>query len=185
MSHGLPMMGSSNEIKVGKHTYGPFPQIEGHKHILKNSSIGKYCSIGPRLRFIAHGRHVMHWVSTYPLTYLFNRRDLPENDHSPYQPIHIGNDVWTGNNVRIKQNVTIGDGAIIAAESYVTGNVPPYAIVGGNPAKVIRYRFTPEQIEALLDIKWWDWDEELIKNSIEIMSQRDIDKFIEYARSLK
>jgi acetyltransferase-like isoleucine patch superfamily enzyme len=177
---------SSKEIKVGKYTYGPFPQIEGHPFIIEGSTIGKYCSIGPKLRFIAQGRHQMDWVSTYPLNYLFNRHDLPVNDFpDPIQPIHIGNDVWTGANVRIKQNVTIGDGAIVAAESYVTGNIPPYAIVGGNPAKIIRYRFTPEQIEALLDIKWWDWDEELIRSSIEIMSQKDMDKFIAYAKSIK
>ena len=182
----LPMMPSTIEIKVGENTYGGIPVIEGHPYIIEGSTIGKYCSISEKLRFIAQGKHQMDWVSTYPLTYLFNRRDLPENEITDgIQPITIGNDVWIGANVRIKQNAVIGDGAIVAAESYVTGKVPPYAIVGGNPAKVIRYRFTPKQIKALLDIKWWDWDEELIAHSIEIMSQKDIDKFIAYAKAIK
>lgn len=75
----------------------------------------------------------------------------------------IGNDVWIGSNVLIKGGVTIGDGAVVGMGSIVTKDVPPYAVVAGNPAKIIKYRCNDEQIKALLRIKWWDWPIELIK----------------------
>ncbi|RWT08861.1 hypothetical protein DN600_02135 [Aeromonas caviae] len=79
--------------------------------------------------------------------------DVPLNDLPLHSPINIGNDVWIATDVKIMQGVTIGDGAVIAQESLVTKSVPPYAIVGGNPAKIIRYRFSPSEIEQLLELK--------------------------------
>ncbi len=81
--------------------------------------------------------------------------------------------------------ITIGDGAVIAGGAVVTKDVPPYAIVGGNPAKLIRYRFTPEQIEALLEIKWWDWPVDDVREAVPLIAGDDIDAFIEYARNKK
>ena len=80
----------------------------------------------------------------------------------------IGHDVWIGANALILPEVTIGDGAVIAAGAVVTRDVPPYAIVGGVPARVIRYRFSPEMIDAFLEIKWWDWPLEKIKENFDL-----------------
>jgi serine acetyltransferase len=80
--------------------------------------------------------------------------------------VNIGNDVWIGDGVTIVGELTIGDGTIIGACSVVAKDVPPYAIVAGNPIKIIRYRFTEEQIKKLLDIKWWEWEHPLIRERI-------------------
>ena len=93
--------------------------------------------------------------------------------------IIIGNDVWIGDNVTIISGVIIGDGSIIATNSHVTSNVKPYSIVGGNPAKLIKYRFDDEIIQKLLEIKWWDWDTEKIKNFASVLNSGDINLFLE------
>jgi hypothetical protein len=94
----------------------------------------------------------------------------------------VGNDVWTTENCLIMSGVKIGDGAIVAAGSVVTRDVPPYAIVGGNPAKLIRFRFTEEQIAALLEIRWWDWPEDRVRAAVPYFESEDVDAFIAYAR---
>ena len=92
--------------------------------------------------------------------------------------IIIENDVWIGANSTVMSGIKIGNGAIVAAGSTVTKNVPPYAIVAGNPAKVVKYRFTDEQIKKLLSIAWWDWDEQKIKNNAMNMWSDNINEFI-------
>jgi virginiamycin A acetyltransferase len=169
-------------IPRGKHTYGPEPVILGNPAIIEGSSIGAFCSLGRDIRYIARGKHDMEWISTYPFGAFdkWGRRDIPLNSfEGVLEPITIGNDVWTGDNIRIKQNVTIGDGAVIASESYVTGNVEPYSIVGGNPAKVVRYRFELNIIQELLKIKWWLWEDEKISQHIDLLNNnKNIEKFI-------
>lgn len=127
-----------------------------------NTVIGKYCSIGPDCK-IGLGKHPSKvFVSTHPIFFstikqaqiTFSDKDYFEE----FENIIIGNDVWIGANALIIDGVKISDGAIIAAGSVVTKDVPPYAIVGGVPAKIIKYRFEQKQIEKLLEIKWWDWD---------------------------
>ena len=174
------------QINSGKHTYvaGGGIHILGVESILNGSSIGKFCSIADNLQLIARGSHMIDWVTTYPFQVKWGM-DVPLHDLPSQSPITIGNDVWIASNVKIKQGVTIGDGAILATECFVTKDVPPYALVGGNPAKIIRYRFTEEQIEALLEIKWWDWEDEDIKKIVPLMVSNDIDNFITEARKLK
>lgn len=128
--------------------------------------IGKYCSLSTNLSLGA-GEHYLTRLSTFPVgTRLWNDTDaLP-----PLRETHIGNDVWMGNGVTVVQGITVGDGAVIAAGAVVVRDVPPYAIVGGVPAKVIRYRFSREIIEKLLHLKWWDKDAEWIRAHRDLFS---------------
>lgn len=167
--------------------YGTY--IIGGNGYIHDCKIGRFCSIASDCH-IGLGDHAMNMVATSPLFYS-SQSMLPNNFLSENIPIQektvgntdykviIGNDVWMGYNVCIKEGVTIGDGAIIGAKSLVTHNIPPYAIAVGTPARVIKYRFTPEQIEKLLQIKWWDNNPEWVRNHVHTF--RDIDTFITYA----
>ncbi|MGB1091556.1 MAG: CatB-related O-acetyltransferase, partial [Oceanobacter sp.] len=113
--------------------------------------------------------------STYPF-FIFAHgweKAAPKEGDLPYKgDTRIGNDVWIGYDATIMPGVTIGDGAIVASKSVVTSDVPPYAVVGGNPATVIRHRFDHATVQRLLEIRWWDWDAEKITRNLEgIISQ--------------
>lgn len=169
---------------VGKYSYGfqhskIYSWGEGAKVY-----IGSFCSIAPNLSLILGGNHRVDWTTTYPFGHInqkvfnsFNGKGHPKsNGH-----IVIGNDVWIGLNATIMSGVKIGDGAVIACNSHVVKDVPPYAIVGGNPAKIIKYRFSPEQISKLLEISWWNWPDNKINKYIPLMCSDSIDTFIELA----
>lgn len=169
--------------------YGTY--IIGENGYIHDCKIGRFCSIASNCH-IGLGDHALHMVSTSPLFYSshsllpdnFLEKSIPTDEQTigdtPYKVI-IGNDVWMGYNVCVKEGVTIGDGAIIGAKSLVTRDIPPYAIAVGTPAKVIKYRFTPEQIEKLLKIKWWNKDIQWIKENV--FSFSDINAFIAHAES--
>lgn len=163
-------------VDVGNHTYGirreTFFRPTGHEQV----SIGKYCSIAERVRFV-FGDHATDRVTTFPLrTLLFG--DGTNTDALTKSPILVGNDVWIGMNSLILSGVTIGHGAVVAAGSVVTRDVPPYALVGGVPARVIKMRLRPNQIESLLQIAWWDWPEEKIYANLD-QFYGDVDVFIQ------
>ncbi|NIZ14564.1 CatB-related O-acetyltransferase [Phaeobacter sp. HF9A] len=142
--------------------------------------IGKFCQIAQGVRFItASANHDTRGVSTYP----FRTFDpaLREGYNPDIRDIEIGNDVWFGYGAQVMSGARIGDGAIIGAGAVVRGSVPPYAVVIGNPGTVIRRRFAPEQIEALLDIAWWDWPTELIEAHHEIIVSANVDALLKLA----
>lgn len=159
-------------VVIGNHTYGVNNlEIDIYKGSVAKVSIGKYFSIGPNVRIITGGIHPTDWISTYPFRARWN---LPGkfSDGSPYTKgdIIIGNDVWISTEVIILSGVCIGNGVVVAAGAVVTKDIPDYAIVGGNPAKIIRYRFNEEKINLLLKMKWWDWDEDIIKGKINYLN---------------
>ncbi len=151
-------------VSLCKVSAGNFSYINNQSKI-NRTTIGNFCSIGENVR-CGLGLHPSKtFVSTHPSFYSkskFPQITFAENDYfTEYAEIQIGNDVWVGSNSIIIDGVKIEDGAIIAAGSVVTKDVPPYAIVGGNPAKIIRFRFEENQINQLLKIQWWnkstDW----------------------------
>nr|WP_163830677.1 Vat family streptogramin A O-acetyltransferase [Spartinivicinus ruber] len=190
---GFPQVGylknyiTSEQIIVGDYTYyddpdGPerfeqnvlyhFPFI-GDKLI-----IGKFCAIAKDVKFIMNGaNHKISGFSTYPFQIFGNgwEKVIPKEGELPYKgDTIIENDVWIGYESTIMPGVKIGSGSIIASKSVVTNDVPPYSIVGGNPANIIKYRFNNDTINQLLDIAWWNWNPEKITNNLEAIVGCDL-----------
>jgi len=152
---------------IGEHTYGA-PQIFdfGEGTTVK---IGKYCSIAKGVVIMLGGNHRLDWISTYPFPALSERWHKAKNIEGHPQSkgdVIIGNDVWIGTDAMIMSGVTVGDGAAIAARSVVVKSVPPYSIVGGNPAKVLKMRFSEDVIAELMDVRWWEWPDEKVYQNI-------------------
>ena len=147
--------------------------------------VGNFSSLSGDMTFAFLGSedHNHKWISTYSMQHLDWFCDFENpSPNTKHLKIEIGSDVWIGRNCTLKctnpdKPLTIGDGAVIAADSVVVKDVPPYAIVGGNPAKIIKYRFSEKIIESLLRIKWWDWDIDKIHDNFKYFN--DIEKFVE------
>lgn len=174
-------------IEVGDYTYyDDFADPHSfEKNVLYNFPfvddkliIGKFCSIASGAKFILNGgNHRIDRFTTYPFEIFGNSWKHVQPDAYPNKGnIVIGSDVWLGYNTVIMPGVNIGHGAIIGTCAVVTKDVPPYAIVGGNPAQVIRYRFDDETIHILLGIAWWDWEIEKITRNLSTICQTDIEK---------
>lgn len=140
---------------VGRYTY-----IAENAYMC-GTTIGAFCSVGPNL-LCGWGSHPTNGLSTSPMFYSTKAQNgttlSPVDKFAENDSIRVGNDVFIGMNVTIVDGVTIGDGAIVGAGAVVIDDVPPYAIVAGVPAKVVRYRFDPATIRRLLEIKWWEFD---------------------------
>jgi acetyltransferase-like isoleucine patch superfamily enzyme len=170
--------------KVGKHTYGMqninIMRWDNPYNARCKVIIGSFCCIS-NLTILTNGNHKYNRVSTFP----FAERGWIAKDTKTCSAygngdIIIGNDVWIGKDVTINSGIKIEDGAIIAANSVVVKDVEPYSVVGGNPARLIKYRFTGEQIQKLLEIKWWEWEDEKIKENLPlILNDDDIQPFID------
>ena len=143
--------------------------------------IGSFCSIACGAKFLFNSsNHTMKSLSTYPFPLFFEEWELNKDDVTDSWDnkgdIVIGNDVWIGYEAVIMAGVTIGDGCIIGTRAVVTKDVPPYTIVGGVPAKIIRKRFSDKVISSLLEIKWWEWSDERIKKNISAIKFGYIDE---------
>ncbi len=186
----IKWMGIEHSLFLGAFSYA----VSGHYF---GCRIGRYCSFGEQVQIGRHP-HPMHWVSTSPFFYLpYNdviNQSVPEGieldgrfDFKREGPpvtaklTTIGNDVWIGHGAFILPGVTIGDGAVVAAMSVVTKDIPPYAVVAGSPARVVRYRFPEEQIEALQASKWWEFAPWQMKGA----QVDDIQNFLEFITKLR
>lgn len=147
--------------------------------------IGNFCSIGSGAVFMMAGNqgHRSDWISTFPFFYQDDENFAAASDGFVRAgDTVIGNDVWIGSEAMIMAGVTIGDGAIIASRAVVTKDVAPYEVVGSNPAKHIKFRFSPEQIEMLLEMQWWNWSDEQLKGAMRHLCSADICALHDYWR---
>lgn len=160
-------------VKIQKECYFYNSRVDSYTYFagynsVMNATIGKFCSIGSAV-LIGPGKHPLDFVSTSPVFFSIHKQcGTTFADISYYKEmgsVKIGNDVWIGASSIILDDVVVGDGAVIAANSVVTSNVEPYTIVGGTPAKIIRKRFSDEIIIKLLDFRWWNKDEEWLRNN--------------------
>ncbi|OAB32939.1 Vat family streptogramin A O-acetyltransferase [Paenibacillus glacialis] len=180
---------SRPNVEIGDYTYysdnsnSPenfYDHIQHHYEFLGDKLIiGKFCAIAEGVTFIMNGaNHRMDGFTTYPFNIFAGgwEKVTPMLEELPFKgDTLIGNDVWLGQNVTIMPGVTIGDGAIVATNSTVVRNVEPYTIVGGNPASVIKKRFSDEMITLLLELQWWNWDENKLFDHLEqLVSVNDI-----------
>lgn len=165
----------------------------GNNTDMENAKIGSFTSVSDNCR-IGLGSHTIDCVSTCPVfTQVINGTQtswIEKDCHAAQdKDAIVGNDVWIGSRVLVAGGVTIGDGAVVASGAVVVKDVPPYAIVGGVPAKLIRYRFSDEIIAKLLELKWWTLPESVLKDNIEFFQKEhftvdDIDNFIKCSRTI-
>lgn len=172
-------------IEVGDYTYydDPAGPERFEEHVLYHFDfigdrliIGRFCSIAAETRFIMNGGgHPTDWFSTYPFPIFGHGWETATPEAWPYRgDTVVGHDVWIGYGCTIMPGVRIGNGAIIATRSVVTRDVEPFAIVGGNPAALIRYRFDEATRRELTDIAWWDWDAAMITRNVQAICSNDL-----------
>lgn len=175
------------DIVIGDYTYYDDPEDSENfeRNVLYHFPfigdkliIGKFCALAKGVKFIMNGaNHKISGFSTYPFQIFGNgwERVMPQPGDLPFKgDTVIGNDVWIGYESVVMPGVRIGHGAIVAAKSVVVSDVPPYAVVGGNPAKILKKRFSDETIQALLEIAWWDWDIGKVTRNLERIVGADL-----------
>ncbi len=172
---------------IGAFTYYQNLQIFDELHSNDyRCTIGKFCAIGPNNVFLLGEEHYLNWGTIYPLdTRYKNMIGMPCNESTFSKgSIEIGSDVWTGYGVTILSGVTIGDGCIVGAGAVVTHSVEPYSILVGNPARVIRKRFSEDIISKMLEMKWWDWDYDRIFCARNLIQSEKIDELYRYYKDV-
>jgi len=162
---------------IGDFTYGE-PKVWFYDSG-SSLKIGKFCSIAEGVNIFLGGEHRTDWVTTYPFSVRFPHLGPFSGHPATKGDVVIGNDVWIGFGATILSGITIGDGAVVAAQSLIGRDVRPYEIVGGNPAKRIRRRFDDDTVKKLLEIAWWYWDIEKIKSNLGLLLQPDVNRFIQ------
>lgn len=174
------LVSDDERITIGTGTYASSQPLLRVHHPNNKIMIGNYCSFASEVTIFAGGNHPLECVTTHPLKLYFEVADFQEwsKDCGDGDDVtKIGNDVWIGHGATILSGVTIGDGAIIGAKAVVASDVAPYAIVVGNPGKVLKFRFSQEVIDKLIAIAWWNWSEDKIKKNIDYLCSKNIERF--------
>ena len=167
-------------VMVGRFTYGVTRNSFVRASALAPCSIGAFSAIGPDVLIYGQAEHRLDSTSSYPFRSQYFMAGAPPAEPLTRGPVRIGNDVWIGSRAIILSGVCIGDGAVIGAGAVVSRDVPAYAIAAGNPARVVRQRFSPEIVAKLLEIRWWDWPEEKIRRFEPLLSG-DMEAFLKAA----
>lgn len=161
-------------IEIGRYTYGG-PKLHWKKGDFNHSlKIGSFCSIADDVSIFVgtHGRHSIDHLSSFPLNMIYGKpsKRIPSRYEVGNLSVSIGNDVWIGRGATIMAGISIGNGAVVASRAVVTKDVAPFSIVGGIPAKLIRYRFSHDIIEKIQALRWWDWSDDLIKKNLDLFN---------------
>jgi chloramphenicol O-acetyltransferase type B len=169
------------EYEIGRGSYGDLNILwKNDDAIFK---MGNYCSVAKGVQVFLGGEHRPDWVTTYPFTTVAKAFRAWPGHPASKGSVTIGNDVWICHEALILSGVTIGDGAVIGARAVVSRDVPPYAIMSGNPAKPHGMRFAPEIVDRLLALKWWDWREDRISAALPLLMATDIEAFLNAAEN--
>jgi acetyltransferase-like isoleucine patch superfamily enzyme len=170
----------STRLHMGAYTYfDGEPRVLAAGHGPQAVRIGSYSSVGSGVSFMVEADHRVDWLSTFPFRVKLGLPGAYDDGHpSSRGDILVGSDVWIGRDARVLSGVTIGNGAVVGADTVVTRDVRPYAVVVGNPGREVRRRFSDEQIEALERIAWWEWPHERVVEAIPLLCCTDIDRFI-------
>ncbi|WP_050591074.1 MULTISPECIES: CatB-related O-acetyltransferase [unclassified Mesorhizobium] len=165
-----------NHVSIGRHTYG----VTWRKILFPTKDaplqVGSFCSVAGQVLFMCSGQHPIDSATSFPIHSRLLSQPEPTGNGRP-GGIILGNDVWIGHGSIILPGVSIGDGAVVGAGSVVTKDVPPYAIVAGNAARLIRYRFSDDVIAKMLAIRWWEWSDDKIKQEVVSLTQ-PIEQFV-------
>ena len=157
---------------MGEHSYGSIKNSNG------DVSIGKYCSIAGGVTTVILNDHCVNWISTYPFRKTMGVTEAAHPVARQNPRIIIENDVWIGQNATLLEDTILRNGAVIGSYSVVHGEIPAYCIAIGNPARVVKKRFSDEDIESLLQIQWWNWPDEKVKAYAPILCSDNIKEFI-------
>ncbi|MCE9620637.1 MAG: CatB-related O-acetyltransferase [Planctomycetes bacterium] len=169
-----------DHFPVGRGTYGE-PTVQFHN--AANLRIGSFCSIADNVNIFLGGNHRIDWITAYPFNVFRASARHIKGQPQTKGDVTIGNDVWIGDGVTILSGVTIGNGAAIGAKAVIAKDVPPYALVAGNPARILRYRFPEHQIAELQRIAWWNWSDAKQEMAMPILLSGDVEKLILFADS--
>ncbi|HEY3325665.1 MAG TPA: CatB-related O-acetyltransferase [Novimethylophilus sp.] len=165
-------------FSMGICTYG-VPNVR-HWDKISNLTIGSYTSIAQNVEIYLGGNHHTEWLTSYPFPAFFPERSKHKNYGIIPRDVIIGSDVWLCDDCKILPGITIGHGAVVATGAIITKNVEPYAVMAGNPAKVVKWRFDEPTRKALLESSWWDWPPEEILGIVDKLCSENIEEFIAY-----
>jgi acetyltransferase-like isoleucine patch superfamily enzyme len=160
---------------IGRGTYGePLIRQWPEAATLATLKVGSFCSISDKVTIFLGGNHRVDWITTYPFTMFRDSAKNIKGHPATKGDVIIGNDVWIGSGATILSGVQIGNGAVIGACSVVTKDIPSYAIVGGNPAKLLRMRFTTDKIVSLERLAWWNWPDDKLDIAMPLLLAADV-----------
>lgn len=170
-----------NVFPFGRGTYGS-PTVRRYDEST-GLTVGSYCSIAEGVTIYLGGNHRIDWITTYPFSVFKDCAKHISGHPSSKGDVIIGNDVWIGAGVTILSGVNIGNGAVVGACSVVVKDVPPYGIVAGNPAKLVRFRFSDVAIKTLEGLAWWDWPEAKLDAAMPYLLAGDVSSLSSFSTS--